>query len=154
MEAAVNQLQEQVEHYFVSNPGTPPPTLRPRLSEADALVHADTPVRSPRPYVPRFVPKTAPVTRPGSDAGIDKDVMKAALSLVKVDCQTSSVMEDEENMVNAKVANFLEAINKDERVNMLVVIRAKESNGESNGNAVELVNALKNLVRWLPNLLK
>ncbi|WIH06713.1 hypothetical protein KHF85_00640 [Xanthomonas translucens pv. graminis] len=80
--------------------------------------------------------------------------MEAALSLVKVECQTSRAMEDEENIVNAKVVDFLEAIKENKMVNMLVVIRAKEANMETNGDAVELVNALKHLVKRLPNLLK
>ncbi|UKE77808.1 hypothetical protein [Xanthomonas graminis] len=144
----VGQLEKDVGRYFDSNPGTPPPTLRPRLSMADGQVHVDFPFCSAWPYAPAFVPKTAPVTRPGSHAEIDDDVMATALSLVHVDSQSSSAMDDKENLLKTRVGNFLQAISKNKDVNMMVVSIAKENNG----NAADLVDALKKLLEPLPNL--
>ena len=94
------------------------------------------------------MPKTASVTRPGSHAQIKYEVMKAALRMVKVDDQTSKSMEDEKNVLNTKVGNFLEAIRQGKDVNILAVITAKENNE----NATDLVNALKNLIKKNPQL--
>ncbi|KTF40116.1 hypothetical protein F0H33_00645 [Xanthomonas translucens pv. undulosa] len=74
--------------------------------------------------------------------------MKAALRMVKVDDQTSKSMEDEKNVLNTKVGNFLEAIRQGKDVNILAVITAKENNE----NATDLVNALKNLIKKNPQL--
>ncbi|OAX53454.1 hypothetical protein A6R73_00820 [Xanthomonas translucens pv. poae] len=74
--------------------------------------------------------------------------MAAALSLVKVDSQTSSAMENEENLLNTRVGNFLQAISKDQDVNMMVVITAKHNKDK----AADLVDALKRLLKPLPNL--
>ncbi|WP_249260616.1 hypothetical protein [Xanthomonas graminis] len=139
---AVDQLQKVVNAYFDRNPGTPPPILRPRLPAADV------PVQSNQPSVSAFLPKEAKVRRRGSHAEIDEDIMAAALHLVKVDSQTSSAMENPENVLNTKVGNFLEAIRQDKPVNMMAVITAKENRG----NSKMLVNALKNLITRLPDL--
>ncbi|WP_260676223.1 hypothetical protein [Xanthomonas graminis] len=139
---AVDQLEKAVNAYFDRNPGTPRPILRPRLPAADV------PVQSNQPSVPAFLPKEAIVRRRGSHAQIDEDIMAAALHLVKVDSQTSSAMENPENVLNTKVGNFLEAIRQDKSVNMMAVIEAKENRG----NSKRLVNALKNLIRRLPDL--
>ncbi|OAX66220.1 hypothetical protein KFS86_00610 [Xanthomonas translucens pv. hordei] len=74
--------------------------------------------------------------------------MKAALRMVKVDDQTSKSMEDEKNVLNTKVGNFLEAIRQGKDVNILAVITAKENNE----NATDLVNALNNLIKKNPQL--
>ncbi|QDI05967.1 hypothetical protein E4A48_17510 [Xanthomonas cerealis pv. cerealis] len=74
--------------------------------------------------------------------------MKAALRMVKVDDQTSKSMEDEKNVLNTKVGNFLEAIRQGKDVNIVAVITAKENNE----NATDLVNALKNLIKKNPQL--
>ncbi|UKE73522.1 hypothetical protein [Xanthomonas graminis] len=148
LDQAVGQLEKDVRRYFDSNSGTPPPTLRPLLSMADGRIHVDSPFCSPWPSVSAFVPKTAPVTRPGSHAEITDDVMATALSMVHVDSQSSSAMDDKENLLKTRVGNFLQAIRKDKDVNILVVNRAKENNG----NAADLVDALKKLLEPLPNL--
>ncbi|AKK66102.1 hypothetical protein ISN36_18220 [Xanthomonas translucens pv. undulosa] len=74
--------------------------------------------------------------------------MKAALRMVKVDDQTSKSMEDEKNVLNTKVGNFLEAIRQGKDVNILAVVTAKQNNE----NATDLVNALKNLIKKNPQL--
>ncbi|MBC3972794.1 hypothetical protein KAF26_00610 [Xanthomonas translucens pv. secalis] len=74
--------------------------------------------------------------------------MKAALRMVKVDDQTSKSMEDEKNVLNTKVGNFLEAIRQGKDVNILAVVTAKQNNE----NATDLVNALKNLIKENPQL--
>ncbi|WP_237649983.1 hypothetical protein [Xanthomonas translucens] len=152
LEKMVGDLEKKVDHYFTRNPGTPRPTLRltlpPGLLAANAHVHLAALVRSNWSSVPAFVPKTASVTRPGSHAQIKYEVMKAALRMVKVDDQTSKSMEDEKNVLNTKVGNFLEAIRQGKDVNILAVITAKENNE----NATDLVNALKNLIKKNPQL--
>ncbi|CTP91793.1 hypothetical protein A6R71_03850 [Xanthomonas translucens pv. arrhenatheri] len=74
--------------------------------------------------------------------------MATALSLVHVDSQSSSAMDDKENLLKTRVGNFLQAISKNKDVNMMVVSIAKENNG----NAADLVDALKKLLEPLPNL--
>ncbi|QSQ43397.1 hypothetical protein ISN35_06190 [Xanthomonas translucens pv. undulosa] len=74
--------------------------------------------------------------------------MKAALRMVKVDDQTSKSMEDEKNVLNTKVGNFLEAIRQGKDVNIVAVVTAKQNNE----NATDLVNALKNLIKKNPQL--
>ncbi|WLA12476.1 hypothetical protein MO327_00630 [Xanthomonas translucens] len=152
LEKMVGDLEKKVDDYFTRNPGTHRPTLRPALTPgllaANAHVQLAALVRSNWSSVPEFVPKTALVTRRGSHAQIKKEVMKAALRMVKVDDQTSKSMEDEKNVLNTKVGNFLEAIRQGKDVNILAVVTAKQNNE----NATDLVNALKNLIKKNPQL--
>ncbi|AZR24769.1 hypothetical protein NX81_006535 [Xanthomonas vasicola] len=74
--------------------------------------------------------------------------MQAALKMVKVHSQTSRSMENEQNVINTRVGNFLRAIWQNERVHMMVVIKAKENKD----NAEKLVESLRQLVQSNPNL--
>lgn len=149
LEQAVKRLEDQVENYFQNNPEVARPVLRPRLVTADVSRRADTPSRSPMPSLPAIVLKTSPVTRPGSKANISPEVMQAALEIVKVHSQTSSAMENPENVLKTKVGNLLHAIQEDRQVNMMVVSTAKDNNS----NPAHLVQALIQLVSSCPKLL-
>ncbi|MBV6806809.1 hypothetical protein KWH38_13530 [Xanthomonas campestris pv. convolvuli] len=74
--------------------------------------------------------------------------MRAALKMVKVHSQTSRSMENEQNVINTRVGNFLMAIWQDKRVDMMVVIKAKENKD----NAEKLVESLRQLVQSNPSL--
>ncbi|WP_259385365.1 hypothetical protein, partial [Xanthomonas vasicola] len=141
-------LEDHVEDYFRRNPGITRPTLPPRLPTAGTPVDVDLPSHSVGPLFPVFFLKTPTVTRPGSDAGISDDVMQAALKMVKVHSQTSRSMENEKNVINTRVGNFLRAIWQNERVHMVVVIKAKENKD----NAEKLVESLRQLVQSNPSL--
>jgi len=89
------------------------------------------------------------VTRPGSKANISPEVMRAALDIVKVHSQTSSAMNDPENVLKTNVENLLHAIRDDRPVNIMAVSTAKDNNS----NPAHLVQALKQLVSSCPKLL-
>ncbi|MFL8003612.1 hypothetical protein [Xanthomonas vasicola] len=148
LEQAIKGLEDHVEDYFRRNPGITRPTLPPRLPTAGTPVDVDLPSHSVGPLFPVFFLKTPTVTRPGSDAGISDDVMQAALKMVKVHSQTSRSMENEQNVINTRVGNFLRAIWQNERVHMMVVIKAKENKD----NVEKLVESLRQLVQSNPNL--
>ncbi|MBV6811347.1 hypothetical protein KWH19_16580 [Xanthomonas campestris pv. pennamericanum] len=74
--------------------------------------------------------------------------MRAALKMVKVHSQTSRSMENEQNVINTRVGNFLRAIWQNKRVHMMVVIKAKENKD----NAEKLVESLRQLVQSNPSL--
>ena len=149
LEAAVRKLEDQVENYFRNNPEVPRPVLRPRLVVAGPSQQADPPLPSRFPSVPAIVLKNSPVTRPGSKANISPEVMRAALDIVKVHSQTSSAMNDPENVLKTNVENLLHAIRDDRPGNIMAVSTAKDNNS----NPAHLVQALKQLVSSCPKLL-
>ncbi|WP_228736313.1 hypothetical protein [Xanthomonas euvesicatoria] len=148
LEQAIKGLEDHVEDYFRRNPGISRPTLPPRLPTAGTPVDVDLPSHSTGPLFPAFFLKTPTVTRPGSYAEISDDVMRAALKMVKVHSQTSRSMENEQNVINTRVGNFLRAIWQNKRVHMMVVIKAKENKD----NAEKLVESLRQLVQSNPSL--
>ncbi len=148
LEEAVKRLEDQVEDYFQQNPDIGRPILRPQLPPVATSDHVNTPSSSRRPLLPPYMLRPNPVTREGRRAEITHDVMRAALKMVHVPSQTSSAMEQADNVVDTKVGNFLEAIRQNKQVHMMVVATAKENKG----NASDLVNALRSLVKSQPKL--
>ncbi|SBV50591.1 hypothetical protein XBLMG947_1371 [Xanthomonas bromi] len=148
LEEAVKRLEDHVEDYFRRNPDIARPILQPQLPAVATSDHVNTSYSSRRPLLSPYMLRPNPVTREGRRAEISNEVMRAALKMVHVPSQTSSAMEQAENVVDTKVGNFLEAIRQNKQVDMMVVATAKEHKD----NASDLVDALRNLVKSQPRL--